>query len=59
MPLESTTFPPGEPSRRHPLPLEFPGVHYIDELELEAVARGTGAPAAAPAVLSLAREKGL
>lgn len=39
MPLESPTFPPGEPSRRHPLPLEFPGVHYIDEQELEAVAR--------------------
>jgi 8-amino-3,8-dideoxy-alpha-D-manno-octulosonate transaminase len=29
----------GGPVRREPLPLEFPGVHYIDEQELEAVTR--------------------
>lgn len=29
----------GEPVRREPLPLEFPGVHRMDEEEVEAVAR--------------------
>jgi len=30
---------PGAPIRRKPLPLEFPGVHYMDEQEIEAAAR--------------------
>ena len=29
----------GAPVRREPLPLEFPGVHYMDEEEVEAVVR--------------------
>ena len=29
----------GEPVRTEPLPLEFPGVHYIDEEEIEAAVR--------------------
>ena len=31
--------PVGDPVRREPLPLEFPGVHYIDNEELQAVER--------------------
>ena len=29
----------GEPIRKEPLPLEFPGVHYMDEEEVEAAVR--------------------
>ena len=29
----------GAPVRTEPLPLEFPGVHYMDEEEVEAVVR--------------------
>lgn len=38
MPLADTTLPAGEPARRKPLPLEFPGVHCIDEQELDIIA---------------------
>jgi dTDP-4-amino-4,6-dideoxygalactose transaminase len=36
---EKAARQPGDPVRSKPLPLEFPGAHYIDEQELEAVAR--------------------
>ena len=29
----------GEPVRRDPLPLEFPGIHYMDEEEINAALR--------------------
>jgi dTDP-4-amino-4,6-dideoxygalactose transaminase len=36
---ESSTSEVTPPIRREPLPLEFPGLHYFDEQEIEAVVR--------------------
>ena len=35
----SATTEPRPPIRHEPLPLEFPGLHYLDEQEIEAVVR--------------------
>ncbi|MCC6858973.1 MAG: DegT/DnrJ/EryC1/StrS family aminotransferase [Bryobacterales bacterium] len=39
MALERLAIDGGAPVRTAPLPLEFPGVHYMDEREIEAAAR--------------------
>ena len=37
--LEPLALEGGAPVRTKPLPLEFPGMHYLDEAEIQAVAR--------------------
>ncbi|HXX28994.1 MAG TPA: hypothetical protein VEI99_11015, partial [Terriglobales bacterium] len=37
--LERLAMEGGTPVRTTPLPLEFPGMHYLDEAEIQAVVR--------------------
>lgn len=39
MKQEPSTAPAGRPARSKPLPLEFPGVHHMDDEEIQAVTR--------------------
>ena len=48
----------GTPVRTEPLPLEFPGVHFMDEEEIEAVTAGNAFALTVPLLRTLPLRRG-